>query len=124
MTQQVFEDLESNKYQFAEYRLSIYGAKRDEWNALSEWVVDHKLFSSNVRWMIQVPRLYSIYKASGQIKNFAEMLRSQLTMNKGAPFRCALAIVAVCCCDLPSHFSSPFPFLPPFLQTSSPLFST
>lgn len=88
MTQQVFEDLESNKYQFAEYRLSIYGAKRDEWNALSEWVVDHKLFSSNVRWMIQVPRLYSIYKASGQIKNFAEMLRSQSTMKKGAPLRC------------------------------------
>jgi len=77
VTQQVFEDLESNKYQFAEYRLSIYGAKRDEWNALSEWVVDHKLFSSNVRWMIQVPRLYSIYKASGQINNFAEMLKSQ-----------------------------------------------
>lgn len=86
MTQQVFEDLESNKYQFAEYRLSIYGAKRDEWNALSEWVVDNKLFSSNVRWMIQVPRLYSIYKASGQIKNFAEMLRSQSTRKRDQPF--------------------------------------
>lgn len=77
ITQQVFEDLESNKYQFAEYRLSIYGAKDNEWDALSEWVVDHTLFSANVRWMIQIPRLYSIYKASGQVKNFAEMLSSQ-----------------------------------------------
>jgi len=78
LTQQVFEDLESNKYQFAEYRLSIYGAKTDEWQALAAWVVDHNLFSSNVRWMIQVPRLYSIYKASGQISNFAQMLSSQI----------------------------------------------
>jgi adenosine deaminase len=77
LTQQVFEDLESNKYQLSEYRLSIYGAKPNEWDALAAWVVDHKLFSANVRWMIQVPRLYSIYKASGQIKNFAEMLHSQ-----------------------------------------------
>ena len=77
ITRQVFEDLESNKYQFAEYRLSIYGAKNNEWDALSDWVVDHKLFSANVRWMIQIPRLYSIYKASGQVKNFAEMLHSQ-----------------------------------------------
>jgi AMP deaminase len=77
LTQQVFEDLESNKYQFAEYRLSIYGAKIDEWDSLADWVVDHKLFSHNVRWMIQTPRLYSIYKAAGQIKNFAQMLSSQ-----------------------------------------------
>jgi len=74
ITQQVIEDLESNKYTYCEYRLSIYGAKKNEWDTLAEWVVDHKLFSNNVRWMIQVPRLYSIYKASGQIQNFAEML--------------------------------------------------
>ena len=123
MTQQVFEDLESNKYQFAEYRLSIYGAKRDEWNALSEWVVDHKLFSSNVRWMIQVPRLYSIYKASGQIKNFAEMLRSQSTTKKGAPLRCPRPC-AVPFLRLTCFFFCLFPLLPRSLQTSSLLFST
>src|SRR5688572_30641738 len=71
ITQQVFDDLEQNKYQLSEYRLSIYGSKKDEWDVLAEWVVDHKLYSSTVRWMIQIPRLYSIYKASGQIKNFA-----------------------------------------------------
>jgi len=76
LTQQVFDDLESNKYTLSEYRLSIYGAKANEWVALAEWVVDNKLFSANVRWMIQVPRLYSIYKANGQIKNFAEMLHN------------------------------------------------
>ena len=77
ITTQVFDDLESNKYQFAEYRLSIYGREATEWNALAQWVVDHKLFSANIRWMIQIPRLYSIYKAAGQLKNFEEMLSSQ-----------------------------------------------
>jgi AMP deaminase len=77
ITQQVFEDLESNKYQLSEYRLSIYGRTADEWDGLAEWVVDHELFSPNVRWMIQIPRLYSIYKAAGQVKNFADMLFSK-----------------------------------------------
>ena len=55
--QEVMSDLEESKYQNAEYRLSIYGRSRDEWDKLAKWAVDNKVYSDNVRWLIQVPRL-------------------------------------------------------------------
>jgi AMP deaminase len=76
LTREVFTDLESSKYQMPEYRISIYGRNKDEWNQLAAWIVDNKLYSFNVRWSIQVPRLYSIYKQSGQVENFQEVLTS------------------------------------------------
>lgn len=74
VTQQVFDDLEANKYQYAEYRLSIYGRQRNEWDVLAEWVVDNKLNSEKVRWMIQIPRLYEVYKRAKEINSFQDML--------------------------------------------------
>ena len=74
LTQQVFDDLEQNKYQMAEYRLSIYGSSASEWDTLSDWVCDNSLFHYNVRWMIQVPRLYAVYKAAGKVQHFGQML--------------------------------------------------
>lgn len=58
----------------AEYRLSIYGRSRSEWSKLAAWVVDNKLASKSVRWMIQFPRLYETYRESGSISCFADML--------------------------------------------------
>lgn len=55
--QEVMFDLEDSKYQNAEYRLSIYGRSRDEWDKLANWAVTHNVYSDNVRWLIQVPRL-------------------------------------------------------------------
>ena len=60
----------------AEYRISIYGRSEDEWDNLAAWVVDNKLFTHNVRWLIQIPRLYDVYKASNQVDNFAEVIRN------------------------------------------------
>ncbi|KAI9506419.1 hypothetical protein BX070DRAFT_240936 [Coemansia spiralis] len=74
ITKEVVSDLEQSKYQMAEYRVSIYGRSRDEWDKLAAWVVDNKIFSSNVRWLIQVPRLYNIYKATGIVLNFEQVL--------------------------------------------------
>lgn len=74
ITKEVFDDLESSKYQMAEYRISIYGRSPDEWDKLAAWVVDNKLFSHNVRWLIQVPRLYNIYKSSGLINSFRDIV--------------------------------------------------
>ena len=56
-TQEVAEDLEESKYQNAEFRLSIYGRSIDEWDKLAKWAVNHKMYSDNIRWMIQMPRL-------------------------------------------------------------------
>ncbi|GMM31906.1 AMP deaminase [Martiniozyma asiatica (nom. inval.)] len=76
ITKEVFEDLESSKYQMAEYRISIYGRSIDEWDKLAAWVIDNKLFSHNVRWLIQVPRLYNIYKKGGVVRNFNDIIRN------------------------------------------------
>lgn len=56
-TQEVMSDLEESKYQNAEYRLSIYGRSRDEWDKLAKWAVEHRVHSENVRWLVQIPRL-------------------------------------------------------------------
>lgn len=76
LTKQVFDELEASKYQMAEYRLSIYGRSRDEWSKLASWVVDNELFSPNVRWMIQVPRLYDTYRQSHLLSSFSEFLEN------------------------------------------------
>ena len=57
LLQEVASDLEESKYQNAEYRLSIYGRSINEWDKLAEWAVRHNVYSDNVRWMVQIPRL-------------------------------------------------------------------
>ncbi|KAI9740537.1 MAG: AMP deaminase [Cirrosporium novae-zelandiae] len=76
ITKEVIEDLESSKYQMAEWRISIYGRSLDEWDNLAAWVVDNKLYSPNVRWLIQIPRLYDVYKSSGLMANFEQVIRN------------------------------------------------
>ena len=67
-------DLEASKYQLVEWRVSIYGRQNDEWSKLSKWFYEFKLAHENVRWLIQVPRLYHIYRETGVIKSFGELL--------------------------------------------------
>ncbi|KAJ1547995.1 AMP deaminase, partial [Cladochytrium tenue] len=74
LTKEVFSDLEASKYQMAEYRISIYGRSKSEWDSLASWVVDNKLFSHNVRWLVQVPRLYNLYKGQKILHNFQDLL--------------------------------------------------
>jgi AMP deaminase len=74
ITREVMDDLDANKYQLAEYRLSIYGRRAIEWDVLAAWVVDNDLFSKEVAWMIQIPRLYAIYRRAGLLANFEQML--------------------------------------------------
>jgi AMP deaminase len=45
---------------------------------LAKWVINHKLISHNVRWLIQVPRLYEVFKAGGLVNNFEDVVRSKL----------------------------------------------
>eukprot|EP00744_Colponema_vietnamica_P002510 GILI01003918.1.p1 GENE.GILI01003918.1~~GILI01003918.1.p1 ORF type:complete len:709 (-),score=216.97 GILI01003918.1:1090-3216(-) len=74
ITQEVMDDLESNKYQFSEYRISIYGRKKSEWVSLADWFNNNNIHSKNVRWMIQIPRLYQVYKKLGLINTFQDMI--------------------------------------------------
>ena len=74
ITKEVISDIESSKYQMVEWRISVYGRSLDEWDKLAAWVVDHKLFSHNVRWLIQVPRLYDVFKSTGLMINFEQVI--------------------------------------------------
>ncbi|KAK5088019.1 AMP deaminase [Lithohypha guttulata] len=74
ITREVIADLESSKYQMVEWRISIYGRNVKEWDTLAAWVVDNKLFSPNVRWLIQIPRLYSLYKSMKTVENFEQLI--------------------------------------------------
>lgn len=76
ITKEVIADLESSKYQMVEWRISIYGKSLDEWDKLAAWVIDNKLFSHNVRWLIQIPRLYDVYKGSGLMDSFEQLVRN------------------------------------------------
>ena len=54
---EVISDLEDSKYQHSEPRLSIYGKSPDEWDKLAKWCVKNTMYSANVGWMVQIPRL-------------------------------------------------------------------
>lgn len=71
---EVMEDLEESKYQNAEFRLSIYGRSMDEWDKLAKWAVTHRMFSDNVRWMVQMPRLYDVYRANKLVQSFQDFI--------------------------------------------------
>lgn len=75
LTKEVLLDLEDSKYQHTEPRISIYGRDKSEWSKLADWFVSKNVWSKNARWMIQIPRLYDIYrKKENGLKNFSEML--------------------------------------------------
>lgn len=75
ITQELFLQQEESEYHYAEPRLSIYGRKRSEWSDLAKWVVNHKLFSDHVRWMVQIPRLYNVFRENDSaLTCFQDML--------------------------------------------------
>ncbi|CAG9534475.1 unnamed protein product [Cercopithifilaria johnstoni] len=76
---EVLSDLEDSKYQHAEPRLSIYGHNKEEWDKLAKWAVENDVYSVNARWLIQIPRLYDVYRLKKMVKNFDEMLDNIFT---------------------------------------------
>lgn len=73
---EVMADLEESKYQFAEFRLSIYGKNINEWDQLAKWAVDHQVHSEQQRWLIQVPRLYDIFRNHSLISSFNDLIEN------------------------------------------------
>jgi AMP deaminase len=74
ITKEVILGLEREQYILSEYRISIYGRSQDEWQKLAVWFNSFRLKSKCVKWLIQVPRLYSVYKASRQVGNFQDLV--------------------------------------------------
>ncbi|KAG9485528.1 hypothetical protein GDO78_008550 [Eleutherodactylus coqui] len=73
---EVGSDLEDAKYQYAEPRLSIYGRSLDEWNKLAYWFNKNRVYSPNMKFMIQVPRIYDIFRAQKFVPHFGKMLEN------------------------------------------------
>ncbi|XP_074853505.1 AMP deaminase 3 isoform X6 [Carettochelys insculpta] len=69
-------ELEENKYQYIEPRLSIYGRCPDEWKNLAIWFIKHKVYSPKMRWIIQIPRIYDIFRSKNLLPNFGKMLEN------------------------------------------------
>ena len=76
ITKEVMADLTESKYTQVEWRISIYGKSMAEWDKLSEWISRYELANENVVWLIQIPRLYLVYKESGLLHNFEELLEN------------------------------------------------
>uniref|UniRef100_A0AAV2L3G8 AMP deaminase n=1 Tax=Knipowitschia caucasica TaxID=637954 RepID=A0AAV2L3G8_KNICA len=76
LVKEVAAELEESKYQHAEPRLSVYGRSPQEWDALSIWFLQHRVYSPNMRWIIQVPRIYDIFRSKKLVSNFAEMMQN------------------------------------------------
>ncbi|KAL4199953.1 hypothetical protein AMTRI_Chr03g53920 [Amborella trichopoda] len=74
VTKEVLSDLETSKFQVAEYRISIYGRKQSEWDQLASWFVNNEIYSENAIWLIQLPRLYNVYKDMGIVTSFQNIL--------------------------------------------------
>ncbi|KAJ7916246.1 AMP deaminase [Mycena leptocephala] len=74
LTHELMTDLEQSKYQNCEWRISIYGRTMGEWDKLAKWIVNNELHCNNVRWLIQVPQLYDVYKANGSVETFQDII--------------------------------------------------
>ncbi|KAJ0173440.1 hypothetical protein K1T71_010589 [Dendrolimus kikuchii] len=73
---EVMADLQENKYTYAEPRISIYCKNKNEWSKLASWALRHDVHSPHIRWLVQVPRLYDIYRINKLLKNFQEFLNN------------------------------------------------
>ncbi|KAG9155189.1 hypothetical protein Leryth_020448 [Lithospermum erythrorhizon] len=61
-------------FQMAEYRISIYGRKQSEWDQLASWFVNNSIYSETAVWLIQLPRLYNVYRSMGTVTSFQNIL--------------------------------------------------
>ncbi|XP_021908594.1 probable AMP deaminase isoform X2 [Carica papaya] len=113
VTKQVLSDLEASKYQMAEYRISIYGRKQSEWDQLASWFVNNEIYSENAVWLIQLPRLYNVYKGMGIVKSFQNILDNvfiplfEVTINPNSHPQLHLFLMQVVGFDLVDDESKP-----------------
>eukprot|EP01062_Namystynia_karyoxenos_P037362 TRINITY_DN271_c0_g1_i2.p1 TRINITY_DN271_c0_g1~~TRINITY_DN271_c0_g1_i2.p1 ORF type:complete len:1622 (+),score=573.31 TRINITY_DN271_c0_g1_i2:82-4866(+) len=61
---------------YTELRLSIYGRKDDEWDKLARWAVENNVERPCNRWLIQVPRIYHVFRKQKMVQNFGQVLRN------------------------------------------------
>jgi AMP deaminase len=48
----------------------------NEWDDLAAWVIDNQIFSDNIRWIIQTPRLFDVYFKNKVMDSFETIIRN------------------------------------------------
>eukprot|EP01064_Diplonema_japonicum_P027334 TRINITY_DN3934_c1_g1_i1.p1 TRINITY_DN3934_c1_g1~~TRINITY_DN3934_c1_g1_i1.p1 ORF type:complete len:1503 (+),score=153.90 TRINITY_DN3934_c1_g1_i1:24-4532(+) len=74
LAKSTFAQYTHDQYTYAEMRLSIYGRAGNEWTKLAAWFDTHGMASVHNKWMIQVPRIYPIFRKIGAINSFQGLL--------------------------------------------------
>ena len=57
-----------------EPRITLFGRYQHEWNDLAEWTAFHGFLRDDVRWVVQVPRIYQLWKQTGDLESFQDMI--------------------------------------------------
>lgn len=76
LTRDVITDAEQREYVACEFGISVYGKSKREWATLSKWCTENSLFSEQLRWLVQVPRLYGVFRGYGKVGSFSHFLRN------------------------------------------------
>ncbi|OAF68023.1 hypothetical protein A3Q56_04241, partial [Intoshia linei] len=76
LIKEVALDLDENKYQMQELRISIYGRHYEEFENLANWFVNFNMKHDCICWLIQLPRLYDIYKENDSMPSFHHLLKN------------------------------------------------
>ncbi|KAJ9449103.1 AMP deaminase [Diplonema papillatum] len=69
-----FAQYQRDEYTYAEMRLSIYGRNIQEWTKLAAWFDTHGMACNHNKWMVQIPRIYPIFRKFGAITSFQGLL--------------------------------------------------
>ena len=72
----------------------------DEWDKLAEWALNNNIYSDNVKWLVQVPRLYDIYKVYEQLPVGSNLLLNTV---------CSIELWRTGDQELPGHPPEPVP---------------
>ncbi|KAG8347223.1 putative AMP deaminase [Trypanosoma vivax] len=72
----VFAQYSRDRHTYAENRVSIYGINVKEWNNLALWFSTHGMSSKHNKWIIQVPRLYKVFRNQNIIGSFGQYLQN------------------------------------------------
>ncbi|KEG13010.1 AMP deaminase [Trypanosoma grayi] len=72
----VFEQYSRDRHTYAENRVSIYGINLNEWDNLAVWFATHGMSSKHNKWVIQVPRVYKVFRAQNVIGSFGQYLQN------------------------------------------------
>jgi AMP deaminase len=73
---QTFAEYAKDQFTFAENRVSIYGSKLNEWDRLADWFDTHGMNSKHNKWIIQVPRVYKVFRANNTISSFGQYIEN------------------------------------------------